>query len=149
MTDLAALRRGALDWITANETRMSAFNERIWHFAEPAWREYRSARAYVDFLRAEGFEVEEGSGGMPTAFVAAATTSPSPRSGSFFAAFPNSGGSCRLPLRDSREAHVAHADTSRSLRQAGFPALMCHDLQSRIDSEMPDGSLTVPAWSFI
>ena len=45
MTDLPTLRRAALDWIAANEPRMSAFNERIWHFAEPAWREYRSARA--------------------------------------------------------------------------------------------------------
>ena len=49
---------------------MSAFNERIRHFAEPAWREYHSARAYMEVLRAEGFEVEEGSGGTPTAFVA-------------------------------------------------------------------------------
>lgn len=70
MTDLAALRRSALDWIAANEGRMSACNERIWHLAEPAWREYPSARAYVDFLRAEGFAVEDGSGGMPTTIVA-------------------------------------------------------------------------------
>ena len=70
MTDLPALRRTALDWITANEGRMSAFNERIWHYAEPAWREYKSAAAYVELLRAEGFEVEAGSGGMPTAFCA-------------------------------------------------------------------------------
>ncbi|WP_137176757.1 amidohydrolase [Roseomonas sp. AR75] len=64
------LRALALDWITANEARLSAFNARIWSHAEPAWREYRSARDYVDLLRAEGFAVEEGSGGMPTAFVA-------------------------------------------------------------------------------
>lgn len=63
-------RGTALGWITANERRMSAFNEAIWSFAEPAWREYRSAAEYVSLLRAEGFTVEEGSGGMPTAFVA-------------------------------------------------------------------------------
>ncbi|APT59417.1 peptidase M20 [Roseomonas gilardii] len=65
-----ALRRHALDWIAANEARLSAFNARIWAHAEPAWREYRSVRDYVEILRAEGFEVEEGSGGMPTAFAA-------------------------------------------------------------------------------
>jgi aminobenzoyl-glutamate utilization protein B len=65
-----AARAIALEWIEANQGRLSAFNARIWSHAEPAWREYRSARDYVELLRAEGFEVEEGSGGMPTAFVA-------------------------------------------------------------------------------
>lgn len=70
MTTNDAARTAALDWITANQERLSAFNARIWSHAEPAWREYRSARDYVELLRSEGFEVEEGSGGMPTAFVA-------------------------------------------------------------------------------
>src|SRR4051794_24340052 len=65
-----AVREAASAWLRANRTRLSEFNARIWSYAEPAWREYRSARAYVDLLRAEGFTVEEGSGGMPTAFVA-------------------------------------------------------------------------------
>ncbi len=63
-------RAAALGWIAANEARMSAFNAGIWAHAEPAWREYLSVRDYVALLRTEGFEVEEGSGGMPTAFVA-------------------------------------------------------------------------------
>jgi len=70
MTDPNPIRQTALDWIAANESRLSAFNERIWGFAEPAWREYRSVGAYAEILRAEGFEVEEGSGEMPTAFAA-------------------------------------------------------------------------------
>ena len=49
---------------------MSEFHKEIWHYAEPAFREYRSAVAYVKLLREEGFEVEEGSGEMPTAFCA-------------------------------------------------------------------------------
>jgi aminobenzoyl-glutamate utilization protein B len=65
-----AIRATALEWISANETRLSAFNARIWSHAEPAWREYRSMRDYVELLRAEGFAVEEGSGDMPTAFAA-------------------------------------------------------------------------------
>src|SRR5204863_439880 len=40
----------------------------VWNFHESAWREYRSAAWYVRLLREQGFEVEEGSGGMPTAF---------------------------------------------------------------------------------
>jgi aminobenzoyl-glutamate utilization protein B len=63
-------RDTALAWISANEPRFSEFCQRIWAHAEPAWREYKSARDYVELLRAEGFSVEAGSGGMPTAFVA-------------------------------------------------------------------------------
>jgi aminobenzoyl-glutamate utilization protein B len=70
MTDRDVVRAAAQDWITRNEARMSAFNARIWGFAEPAWREYKSVAAYVALLREEGFTVEEGSGGMPTAFCA-------------------------------------------------------------------------------
>ena len=54
MEQLQALRRSAMDWISGNEARLSAFNARIWSHAEPAWREYRSMRDYVEILRAEG-----------------------------------------------------------------------------------------------
>ena len=70
MTDRAAIRQSALDWLAANEARLSAFNARIWSYAEPAWREYKSLDAYVEILREEGFTVEAGSGDMPTAFCA-------------------------------------------------------------------------------
>lgn len=65
-----AAKQSALDWVDANRPRLSDFDLEIWRYAEPAWREYRSARAYCDLLRREGFDVEEGSGGMPTAFMA-------------------------------------------------------------------------------
>ena len=60
----------AIDWVDTNRQRLSDFDLEIWRYAEPAWREYKSTRAYCDLLRQEGFEVEEGSGGMPTAFMA-------------------------------------------------------------------------------
>src|SRR5229473_3162224 len=61
-------KRYALEWIDEHARRFSDFHLGIWNYAEPAWREYKSAKAYCDLLRAEGFAVEEGSGGMPTAF---------------------------------------------------------------------------------
>ncbi|WP_159994224.1 amidohydrolase [Roseomonas sp. 18066] len=70
MTDTAAIRATAQAWLDANQARLSAFNERIWAFAEPAWREYKSVAAYGEILREEGFDVELGSGAMPTAFCA-------------------------------------------------------------------------------
>ncbi|MGH7320156.1 MAG: M20/M25/M40 family metallo-hydrolase [Candidatus Rokuibacteriota bacterium] len=63
-------KRAALDWVEANRKRLSDFHQEIWRYAETAFREYKSAKAYCDLLREEGFRVEEGSGGMPTAFLA-------------------------------------------------------------------------------
>src|SRR5271155_3488302 len=70
MVTMTRQKRHALEWIDEQTRRFSDFHQRIWDYAEPAWREYQSARAYCDLLRAEGFSVEEGSGGMPTAFAA-------------------------------------------------------------------------------
>lgn len=57
-------------WIADHQRDLSDWTKTIFEFAEPAWREYRSAAWYVEQLRAEGFSVEEGSAGMPTAFCA-------------------------------------------------------------------------------
>ena len=59
-----------IDAVDARMGELSAWNRTIFEFGETAWREERSARWYVERLRAEGFTVEEGSGGMPTAFSA-------------------------------------------------------------------------------
>ena len=66
--DLSAPQRAALAYLADRHAAFSADHRTIWDFHEPSWREYRSARWYVDRLRAEGFEVEEGTAGMPTAF---------------------------------------------------------------------------------
>ena len=60
----------AAAWVDAKMPALSEWNATIWDFGETAWREYRSAAWYVDRLEAEGFTVEAGSGGMPTAFCA-------------------------------------------------------------------------------
>jgi len=63
-------KRFVFDRIDSHMGELSDWNQIIWHYAEPALREYKSAAWYVDRLRREGFEVEAGSGGMPTAFSA-------------------------------------------------------------------------------
>ncbi|MDQ4503880.1 amidohydrolase [Sinomonas sp. ASV322] len=60
----------AQHWIGENMPRLSEWHRHIWELAEPAWREHRSAAWYVERLRSEGFSVEAGSAGMPTAFAA-------------------------------------------------------------------------------
>jgi aminobenzoyl-glutamate utilization protein B len=60
----------ASGWLDAHSGDVSGWHRTIWELAEPAWREYQSAQWYVDTLRRHDFEVEQGSGGMPTAFYA-------------------------------------------------------------------------------
>ena len=60
----------AVDWVKANERSLSDWHQTVWDFHVPAWREYKSAAWYVGRLCAEGFPVEAGSAGMPTAFCA-------------------------------------------------------------------------------
>ena len=65
-------------WVDEHRQVLSDWHQVIWDLAEPAWREYQSAAWYVELLRAEGFDVEEGSAGMPTAFFARWSNGPGP-----------------------------------------------------------------------
>lgn len=59
-----------MDWVDKNQSKLSDWNQKIWNYGETAWREYKSSKWYIEQLQKEGFTVEEGSGGMPTAFCA-------------------------------------------------------------------------------
>ena len=63
-------KQTVFDWIDQHRAEPSEQHRTVWNFAEPAWREYRSAAFFVDLLRKAGFEVEAGSATMPTAFCA-------------------------------------------------------------------------------
>ena len=71
-------RQAVFDWVGAEAATLSAWHQLIWNYAEPAFREYKSAAWYVRTLAAAGFSVEAGSGGMPTAFVARYTSGAGP-----------------------------------------------------------------------
>ena len=66
-TDAQKTAMSKVDTLSQN---LSKWCSTIFNFAEPAWREYQSSNWYVNRLRNEGFTVEQGSGGMPTAFAA-------------------------------------------------------------------------------
>jgi len=70
MTESAAIKDASREWLDQNKGDLVDFEQEIWDYHETAWREYQSAEAYVELLRDHGFEVEEGSGDMPTAFAA-------------------------------------------------------------------------------
>ena len=67
---LSDAQNHAVSLLIKQMPQLSNWCSKIFEFGETAWREYRSAEWYVCRLREEGFAVEEGSGGMPTAFCA-------------------------------------------------------------------------------
>ena len=50
--------------------KMAALSDQIWDYAELKFEEHKSAKAMVDFLKEEGFEIETGLGGIETAYKA-------------------------------------------------------------------------------
>ncbi|NAZ37216.1 amidohydrolase [Rubellimicrobium sp. CFH 75288] len=93
---LSAAQRTALAALDARAPDLSAWCATIFDFGETAWREYRSAAWYVERLRAEGFAVEEGSGGMPTAFCAEWGNGSGPVIG-LYAEYDGIPGNCQAP----------------------------------------------------
>lgn len=57
-------------WIEGKRAELTALSDRIWEYAEVGLQEHRSAQELEAFARAEGFTVESGVAGMPSAFVA-------------------------------------------------------------------------------
>lgn len=83
-----------MDWAEEMKDQFSEWHRTIWNYAEPAFREYRSAEWYVDFLRKDGWDVEEGSGGMPTAFCAVWSNGEGPTIGGY-AEYDATPGNCQ------------------------------------------------------
>ncbi len=61
-------KQEALESLKDYEERVLELSDQLWEFAEPAFEEFQSAEAICRFLETEGFEVERGIAGLPTAF---------------------------------------------------------------------------------
>lgn len=62
--------KSALAIIDQQKDLFCKASDQIWEYAEPPMSEYNSAKLLCELLREEGFDVEEGAGGIPTAFTA-------------------------------------------------------------------------------
>ena len=65
-----AAKRAAVHSVDAHAADLEGLSDRIWAYAETALREQKSAAALADYAELQGFKVERGVAGMPTAFVA-------------------------------------------------------------------------------
>ncbi len=59
-----------MDFIEANRKLITGVSDKVWEYAEMPFRESKSAAAIASTLEQEGFTIEWGVSGMPTAFVA-------------------------------------------------------------------------------
>lgn len=65
-----ATKQAAMKSVDSHSADLTSLSDQIWAFAETALREHRSATALADYAAQQGFKVERGVGGMPTAFIA-------------------------------------------------------------------------------
>jgi aminobenzoyl-glutamate utilization protein B len=59
-----------LEWIDQNAAALAELSDEVWRFAEVGLHEKRSAAAQAAYLRGQGFSVQLGTTGLPTAIVA-------------------------------------------------------------------------------
>lgn len=59
-----------IEWVDANFARLDGIQKSIYACPEPGYQEVVSSRILADFLESEGFAIEWGVCGIPTAFVA-------------------------------------------------------------------------------
>ena len=63
-------KQSAVNSVDRHAAELAELSDRIWAYAEIALREHRSAGALADHAERQGFRVQRGVAGMPTAFVA-------------------------------------------------------------------------------
>ena len=66
----SAVKTAAVASIDRHRGDLVSLSDQVWAFAETALREHRSAKLLADYAEKQGFRVERGIAGMPTAFVA-------------------------------------------------------------------------------
>jgi len=69
-SEASPVKRAAVNSIDKQAGELTDIANRIWEYAEIALREQRSAAALADHAEKQGFRVERGVAGMPTAFIA-------------------------------------------------------------------------------
>jgi aminobenzoyl-glutamate utilization protein B len=68
--EASVAKQSAVNAINRHAAELTELSDRIWAYAEIALREHRSAAALADHAERQGFRVQRGVAGMPTAFVA-------------------------------------------------------------------------------
>jgi aminobenzoyl-glutamate utilization protein B len=68
--DASVAKLAAVSAVDRHARDLEDLSDRIWAYAETALREHKSAAALADYAEQQGFRVQRGVAGLPTAFVA-------------------------------------------------------------------------------
>ncbi len=68
--NLSKTKQKIVTSVEAHEAEMIALSDKIWALAETAFEENESAKLLANYAEEQGFKVERGVAGIPTAFVA-------------------------------------------------------------------------------
>ena len=63
-------KRQLIDILESKEERLIGISDNIWEAAETSLQEFKSTKYLSDYAEENGFTVERGVAGMPTAFTA-------------------------------------------------------------------------------
>lgn len=67
---LSSIEKQALTEVEGLYEQINNVSQVLWDYSETALKEYKSAELLIELLEKEGFTIEKGVSGMPTAFVA-------------------------------------------------------------------------------
>ena len=59
-----------LEWLDSHFHTYDKIQKQVFEYAEPGFMEYKSSELFIRHLKRNGFKIERGVAGMPTAFVA-------------------------------------------------------------------------------
>jgi len=62
--------RDIMEFLDQRSTELFRISDLVWDYAELGFKEHKSAKLQADYLEDNGFKVQRGVGGIPTAFVA-------------------------------------------------------------------------------
>lgn len=70
VSQISALKQQVIASVEKHQNQLIDISDQIWAFAETALEETKSADLLANYAKSNGFDVEMGVAGMPTAFVA-------------------------------------------------------------------------------
>jgi aminobenzoyl-glutamate utilization protein B len=68
-SEATAAKETAVSWVKENAQHFGDVSRKLWEYAEVGLHEFKSSDLLVEELEKNGFKVERGQAGMPTAFV--------------------------------------------------------------------------------
>lgn len=68
--DVERLKKESWSWLDSQADKLESANMKIWSYAETSLEETKSSKVLQDLLAENGFTIESGVAGMPTAFAA-------------------------------------------------------------------------------